>query len=155
MTGPVERADDDVLLGQLGEALRMYDEPPADVVTAAKDLFTWRTIDAELAALTFDSLLDDERAAVRSTSAPPRVLTFEAHGLTVELEVETGPAGRRLLGQLVPPVVGELDLDTAAGTQRVSVEGMGRFVADLPDEPQRIVLRLTAGPSVVTMVAVL
>ena len=45
---------------------------PADVVAAAKATFTWRTIDAELAALTFDSVADaDALAGVRGGGRAP------------------------------------------------------------------------------------
>ena len=56
MSEPVDH--DEQLLAELGEAVRVYDGPPDDVIAAAKDLFIWRTVDAELASLTFDSLLD-------------------------------------------------------------------------------------------------
>lgn len=151
---PTPERDDDALLSELGEALRLYDQPPADVTAAAKELFTWRTVDAELAALTFDSFLDDEPAAVRSTAAAPRLLTFEADGIAVELEVEADPAaGRRLVGQVVPPRTGDLELVVGGRTARAPVDDIGRFVVDLPDEPQRIRLRLTVGARAISVVA--
>jgi len=136
--------DDDALLAELGEVLRMYDDQPAGVIEAAKELFTWRTVDAELAALTFDSLLDDEPAAVRSTGTAPRALTFEADGIAVELEVESGDT-RRLVGQVVPPRPGHVELVVGGRTDRVPVDDIGRFVIGLPDEPARIRLRVTVG----------
>lgn len=152
---PTPEHDDDALLAELGEVLRMYDPPPAEVTAAAKELFTWRTVDAELAALTFDSLLDDEPAAVRSTAVEPRLLTFEADGIAVELEVETDPdAGRRLVGQVVPPRSGDLDLVVGGRTVRAPVDDIGRFVVELPEEPERIRLRLTVGERSISVVAV-
>lgn len=145
-------ANDDALLAEIGEALRRHDRPPAEVVAAAKELFTWRTVDAELASLTFDSLLDDEPAVVRTTTAAPlRVLTFEADGLTVEVEVEE----RRLAGQLVPAVAAEIELVTPHRTVRAGADHLGRFVLALPVEPARSTLRVTVGERVVTAVAVL
>ena len=152
---PTPEHDDDALLAELGEVLRMYDQPPPDVTAAAKELFTWRTVDAELAALTFDSLLDDEPAAVRSTAVAPRLLTFEADGIAVELEVETEPgAGRRLVGQVVPPRAGHLELVVDGRTDRAPVDDIGRFVVGLPDEPQRLRLRLAVGERSISVVAV-
>ncbi len=149
-----ERADD-ALLAELGEVLRRDHQPPADVIDAAKELFTWRTVDAELAALTFDSLLDDEPAAVRSTAAAPRLLTFEADGITLELEVEADAGGsRRLVGQVVPPRAGDLELVVDGRTDRVPVDDVGRFVIALPDEPGRILLRLTVAGHGISVVAV-
>ena len=146
---------DDALLAELGEVLCMDDQPPADVIDAAKGLFTWRTVDAELAALTFDSLLDDEPAAVRSTAVAPRLLTFEAGGTTIEVEIEVDAGGgRRLVGQVVPPRSGDLELVAGGRTSRVPVDDIGRFVIALPDEPGRIRLRLTVGGRDISVVAV-
>ncbi len=156
MSGPEKGGTvdgDDALLADLGEALRRYDEPPADVVAAAKALLTWRTVDTELASLTFDSLLDDEPVAVRATTAAPiRMLTFETDGLAVEVEVEQ----RRLAGQLVPAQAATIELVTPRRTVRATADGLGRFVLALPAEPSRATLRVTVGPErVVSAVAVL
>jgi hypothetical protein len=43
--------DDAVLEGRLGRALAAVDPAPPAVELAAYELFTWRTIDAELEAL--------------------------------------------------------------------------------------------------------
>jgi hypothetical protein len=153
MSEPVD--DDERLLAELGEAVRVYEGAPDDVIAAAKDLFTWRTVDAELASLTFDSLLDDEPAAVRSTAVEPRVLTFEADGLAVEVEVDTDPE-RRLVGQLVPAQPAELELITPQRRVRATADRLGRFVVPLPAEPSRVTLRVVAGGGrVVTATAVI
>lgn len=156
MSEPVD--PDDALLAQLGDVLRRYDDPPRDVLVAAKELFTWRTVDAELASLTFDSLLDDEPAGVRTTAVAPRVLTFEADGLAVEVEVETDAGSqRRLAGQLVPAQTAELELVTPQRTFRTTADHLGRFVVPLPAVPLRVILRVTVGPGhdrVVTAVAI-
>jgi hypothetical protein len=145
MTGP----SDDALLADLARLLRPRTEPPAEVVDAAKELFTWRTIDAELAALTYDSLLEGEAAGARA-SAQPRILTFEADGLTVEVEVDSGPGGRRLLGQLVPAQAAELELRSAGEPVHGSADELGRFVIALPPTRQRVSLRCrTAGGATV------
>ena len=48
-------ADEDELLGELRLALGPV---PASFIDAGKMAFTWRSIDAELAALTYDSSRD-------------------------------------------------------------------------------------------------
>lgn len=131
--------DDDTLLAALGGVLRS--EPPPEVLEAAKGLFTWRTVDAELADLTYDSLLDQEPATVRA-AAQPRILTFEVEGLTIDVEVDAGPDGRRLVGQLVPAQSVDLELvgrDVAVPT---ASDALGRFVVALPVERQRLGLRI-------------
>ena len=46
---------DEQLLSDVGAAIAAADEVPASVIEAAKASFTWRTVDAELAELVFDS----------------------------------------------------------------------------------------------------
>jgi hypothetical protein len=119
--------DDEQLLVALRAALDGVDPVPDTVVAAGRDAFAWRTIDAELAALSYDSLLDDkELAGVRAGGESARMLTFEAHQLTVEVEVEHG----RLIGQLVPPQSGEVEVRHAGGSLTVQADEIGRFVAE-------------------------
>jgi hypothetical protein len=81
--------DDDLLVAELGEALREDDVPPR-MVAAAKDVYAWRTIDAELDLLSEDSADDLEAAGARGTTSV-RTLSFEAPSLTIE--VDLGPEG--------------------------------------------------------------
>lgn len=145
MTGP---SDDDLLLSELGELLVGHAGPPREVVDAAVELFTWRSVDAELAALAFDSLLDNGPALARA-AAQPRIITFEAAGLTIEAEVDAGPAGRRLLGQLVPAQPAELELRTQGDPILGQADDHGRFVIALPACRQRVSLRCRLGDDTV------
>ncbi|MBW0113936.1 hypothetical protein [Pseudonocardia abyssalis] len=133
--------DDTALLDELAALLGPQHEPPPEVLHAARATFTWRTVDAEIAALTYDSLLDDAPVGVRA-SAQPRILTFEAGALTIEVELVTAPAGRRMLGQLVPAQEAELEL---LGDGEVlftgSADALGRFSVQLTREPRRVTLR--------------
>lgn len=152
-----ELSDDDVLLDELATLLGPQHEPPPEVLHAAREVFTWRTVDAEIAALTYDSLLDDAQAMVRA-AGQPRILAFEIAALTIEVEVDASPSGRRLLGHLVPAQAAELQLRSdheVVGTG--SVDDYGRFVMDLPDSPCRLSLRclLAGGVSVESASAVI
>ncbi len=80
-----EELKDQQLLARLAAALDTYDPLPEAVITAAKETFTWRTIDAELASLVFDSAAE-ELAGVRSTDAT-RQMTFRTTGVEIELVV--------------------------------------------------------------------
>ena len=60
------------------------------MLAAARAAIGWRTIDAELAELIADSAVDEPALLVRGT-AQPRTLTFEAPGLTIEIEAEHAP----------------------------------------------------------------
>jgi hypothetical protein len=127
------------LLEALRAAARVHDPIPAGVQHMARDSFVWRTIDAELADLAYDSALDDDRlAGVRGTDAGPRALTFEGPRLTVELEVVEVGDQRRLLGQLVPPRGADIEIrsadvevQSARGAFVVVADEIGRFTAEV------------------------
>ena len=72
------------LLAQVREMFDEADPVPEFLLDAARATFSWRTIDAELAELTNDSLL--EGAAVRAARVP-RLLTFTADVATLVVEV--------------------------------------------------------------------
>ncbi|WP_300012452.1 hypothetical protein [Pseudonocardia sp.] len=132
---------DRALLDELAALLRGRNEPPPEVLDAAREVFTWRTVDAEIAALTYDSLLDDVAVAVRA-AAQPRILTFESDGLTVEVELDATPSGRRLLGQLIPAQAAELELRSAETVVGSSVaDDLGRFAVPVPSGTARVWLR--------------
>lgn len=146
--------DDADLLAELGNVLRAQSEPPADVLNAAREIYTWRTIDAELAALTFDSLIDVEPSRSRS-GVQARSLTFEARLVTIELEVDSGPDGRRLLGQLVPPQTATIELRREDEVVAATADEVGRFMLPLRAALQRISVRclLVDGTEVVAAAA--
>lgn len=116
---------------QLREAGALLDPVPSRVVQAATDSFNWRTIDADLAGLIFDSLLDqDDRALVRGPEHG-RFLSFEASGLTIDLRVSrTGPS-RRIVGQLAPPQQAAVELRHPGGVATLDTDDLGRFSSGL------------------------
>jgi hypothetical protein len=131
------------LLAQLREMLDETDPVPAFLVDAARETYTWRTIDAELAELTTDSLI--EGAAVRSSRAP-RLLTFTAEAATLVVEVAEhvrgASLGRRLLGQILSPRPAEVDIRHADGTLSVTADEFGRFRAEaVPPGPISLACR--------------
>ncbi|WP_258723509.1 hypothetical protein [Cellulomonas sp. NS3] len=136
--------DDDELLADLRSALGggapVGEGAPVSAreLEAARAAYTWRTVDAELATLSYDSLLDD-RVLVRGAAAAPRSLVFDAADLTVELEVTAG----RLVGQLVPPGPGEVVLDTQSAQEGpVATDDAGCFTLSAPPGA-RVRLRCT------------
>lgn len=123
MTSP-RWVDDDDLLADLRDALRPV---PSTFVDAGKMSFTWRSIDAELAALTYDSFRDlADAAQSRAEPAALRCLTFDASQLTVELEI----VHDALHGQLVPPAPGVAEIRHAGGAvDRVRIDEVGYFTS--------------------------
>ncbi len=93
-----ELMQDDEIMALLAEALERADPVPAHVMDNARAAFTWRTIDAELAELVFDSAL--HASGVRSEEAN-RQVTFRSSNVEIEIMI-LEDRGRRLVGQLVP-----------------------------------------------------
>ena len=81
-------------------------------------------------------------------AATPTFLTFEAPTLAVELEVLDTGTGRRLLGQLVPPVAGQVEVRHGGGVTAAAADEMGRFsVTAVTAGP--VSLRCVAGDTVI------
>ncbi len=140
---------DDELLAALSEAMKARQAIPSWFVQTGQNAYAWHNIDAELAQLTYDSRTDRERsAAVRSERASIRALTFSSAHLTVELEV----AGSSLLGQIIPPRAGTLEIHTKAGViTTTEVDEIGCFAVDpTPDSPFRLRCRTADGADVLT-----
>jgi len=139
--------EDEDLLRELRAAARRFDPPPESVLDAARASFTWRTIDAELAALEFDSAVDQAATAVRSGEGP-RLLTFAAPGLSIEVEVSPVGSRRQLVGQLVPAQPARIDVRHAGGVTTVRADQLGRFdAAAISAGPVSLRCRLGDAPS--------
>jgi hypothetical protein len=140
-------AGDEHLLHVLRAAARAIDPVPPEAVAAAISSFTWRTIDAELALLSFDSATqEDALAGVRGDG--PRLLSFEADGVVVDLEVTVTGAGPdaacALTGQ-ASPAPQSLELRRFEGNVPVELDHLGRFtVRSVPLGPLSIRCVLTA-----------
>jgi hypothetical protein len=151
----VSAADDDRLLEELRRLFEDTDPVPDQVTRLAKASYGWRTLDAELAALTHDSLVDQAPVAMRG-GAPPRLVTFDAADLRVEVELEAGGpgarGGRRLLGQLVPPQPARIEVrDGRGGRRTVEADEAGRFAIDqLPAGPLSLRCHRPGRPPVAT-----
>lgn len=128
---------DDALLADLKEALT-YGAPSGDAdLELGRAAFAWRTVDEELARLSYDSLLDDH-ATTRSGAVATRSLLFAADDVSVEIDV----LPRRVVGQLVPPVPGDIIVQSPAGElTRVRADDAGCFSATV-DVPSDVLVRL-------------
>jgi hypothetical protein len=118
--------DEEHLFDVLHTALSTTPAPSPEVVRAAKAVYMWRTIDADIASLAYDSLRDHELAAtgMRAESASLRTLTFSTHDTLIEL----GVSGSSLLGQIAPQSAGVVEVRHGdAVTARVPVNELGCF----------------------------
>jgi hypothetical protein len=141
--------DDDRLLAALGEALRADTRVPRSFLDTAKATFAWHNIDAELAALTYDSARQDrEPALTRAEPAALRAFTFVSRHLTIELHLSDGA----LRGQVIPPQAGEVELRTDRGTvTAVPIDEVGYFaLSAVPPGPCRLHIRTADGAAVLT-----
>ena len=132
--------DDDLFLEELRALAAEGDPVPERVLAAARGSFTWRTIDAELAELAYDSALDTERLTAVRSADTARLLTFEAPELTIELEVTSVEGRRRILGQLVPARPGTIEIRHPGGLLELQADARGRFTAE-DVEPGQVSLR--------------
>jgi hypothetical protein len=140
--------DDDELLAALREARRARRAVPEWFVETGKNAYAWHNIDAELAQLTYDSSHDrNRRAVMRSEAASIRALTFTSPRLSIELEVNESS----LVGQIIPPRAGMLEVHTTAGVISSPVDEIGCFVVDpIPSSPFRLRCRTDDGADVLT-----
>jgi hypothetical protein len=121
--------DDDLLLDELRRVVAAIDAIPEPVQIAARAAIEWRTIDAELAALVSDSTVEEPQLALRG-AAEPRMLTFVAQDLTIEIEAEpAGPGTVCLAGQLVPPQPAQIAVRHGDELTATHADERGRFVA--------------------------
>jgi len=126
----MDTSNDDNLLDELRRVFSAIDPIPEPVRVAARAAIEWRTIDAELAALVSDSIVDEPVLAMRGLAAP-RMLTFEAAGLTLELEAEPVAGDLlRLVGQLVPPQAAQIAVRHGESVIATQADERGCFVAD-------------------------
>ncbi|WP_457205941.1 hypothetical protein [Nocardioides sp. P5_C9_2] len=123
-------ADDQQLLDDLTEALSSHRDVDPRHREAARSAFTWRTVDTELMALTYDSL--DAATAVRGVvDALPRALSFASGFGTLEVEMD----GDRIRGHVVPAAVVVVVMSNAAGATlgaESDEDGMFELPGSLP-----------------------
>jgi hypothetical protein len=137
VAGPDDAGPEDLVLEEELRALAARFEPVPDrLVQAAVDAYAWRTVDADLAELVFDSLADSQEAALVRGGEGERLLSFQASSLTIEIEVTAAGAARRLIGQLVPPQRADVEIRRQDEVVTIATDELGRFIADsLPAGP--------------------
>ena len=141
--------DDEEVLAALQQALRAQRAVPPAFIEAGKSAFAWHNIDAELAQLTYDSILDPApELAMRAEAASIRALTFTSAHLTIELEV----AQDSLLGQIIPAQPATIRVQPRTGAETaLATDEIGCFsVQPIPSGPFRMHCRTAAGVDALT-----
>lgn len=132
------------LMLELRQAAAILDPLPAGLLQTAVEAYALHDLDARIAELSFDSLVD--AIPVRGATDVPRMLTFRAGELTVDVEVTS----EGLLGQVLPPQ--SASIEVLGGPQitgaALASDDMGRFRGDVPPSGP-FALRLRTGGDVV------
>lgn len=123
---------EDRLANKLRRLLQEEAPLPLNLSEAAKAVFTWRTVDAEIASLVLDSLSPHAQDAllVRSAEFQARLLVLEASDLTIEIQVLPQGERHRLLGQLTPPQPGEITVEHGDEVSTGRADELGRFLIE-------------------------
>jgi len=143
----------DRLLGELRLLAADVDPIPGEVTLFANAALDWRRMDAALAELLSDTLLEQETAFARSGVARARAVTFRASDLDVEIEIHDADSGLALLGQLDPPTKAEVEVqrDDSSIVASAEADELGRFRTELPAGGRvRFLVRREAEPPVET-----
>ncbi len=154
MTDPSQQpdADEQQLLDDLARVVQARDPVPPDAVAMAQELFTWRTVDAELAELVADSAEESTAALVRGGATDVRLLAFAAaRGITLDVEVLAEGDARRLVGELSPGGAARITVEHPAGSVTEDTDELGRFlVTGVPAGWLRIRCAPGGGPAFLT-----
>jgi hypothetical protein len=138
-------ANDDDLMRELADAVSETRAVPGTARDAASAAFSWRTVDTELMALSYDSVLHEDALVRRADGSAVRTASFQGDGLTLEVEIDDG----NLLGQLVPGQACRVTLERVDGsTLTTETDDTGFF--SMPDltlgHPVRFTLNVDDSP---------
>jgi hypothetical protein len=134
--------DEAQLLRALGATFADEDPLPEHLARYARALFELGGLDAELAQLTYDSMLDRTPVPIRGDAGVGRVLIFTWPRLTLEL---TCSLEGRVLGQLDPPEACVVRFQRGSGEDHLSSDDDGSFVFQTPDELFRLLVESVSG----------
>ena len=120
----------------LRQGIELLHPEPDNLVTLASSLYLLRTLDGDLAQMTYDSLRD-ETVSVRSVGVLPRVMSLESEEITFEFEINE--RDRSITGQVIPDIEGHIVLVHTAGEQMQQLDAVGSFhFGDIPAGPVRL-----------------
>lgn len=119
--------DSGLLEEELRQAAAVLDPLPPALLQIAVDAYALHDLDARVAELTFDSLVD--AIPVRGATDVPRMLTFTAGEVTLDVEV----TAEGLMGQVLPPQPARVEvLGGPQTTATLTADDLGRFTTATP-----------------------
>jgi hypothetical protein len=146
MTKPIDQEDE--IMSRLRRGLDQSDPVPTDVTEFAKEALSWRTIDAELAQLSYDSTDETTSTTVRST-ASARIVGFETGEWMIDLEHDAATA--ELRGQIQPARRVEVELHVIGAVLVTEADELGRFSFEgVEAGPVALVIRIDGDEAVKT-----
>src|SRR5215472_5029725 len=97
------------------------------------------------------ALLDTDEASLVRGAPERRLVSFTGGGLTIDVEVTSAGPERTVMGQIVPPQRGVVDIRRRQETVSIEADELGRFRSGpLPPGPLSLRLRPAGGAPVVT-----
>lgn len=140
---PDEELALDLLEEELRQATAILDPVPATLRQLAVEAFALHDLDSRIAELSFDSVVD--ALPVRGAAAAPRMLTFHAGEVTVDVEL----TAQGLMGQVLPPRSARIELLSGPRPgASLTTDDMGRFTCEVPPSGP-FALRLRTGEEVI------
>lgn len=135
----------DTLLERIRDAFEHDLDPiPARLTAAAVDAFAWRSADARLAELLFDSA-GSELVGIRGTATERRSFRFGADDLVIRVHLTAAT----LIIMVEPPLSVGCRVATDDGATGVTTDHrtdeLGELVLDAPELPFRIEIDLPSG----------
>jgi len=117
---------DDELFDRLKRATGLAEVPPPGVLRQALEAFSWRGVSTALAAIDYDSAIDDDDSARVRAAGRDRRLSFR--GSQGVLEVSVIDDGQRLVGRVEPASPGQVQLRHPSRTDTAVADRFGHFV---------------------------
>ncbi|MFF9486373.1 hypothetical protein [Streptomyces sp. NPDC014676] len=119
--------DSGLLEEELRQAAAVLDPLPPALLQIAVDAYALHDLDVRVAELTFDSLVD--AIPVRGATDVPRMLTFTAGEVTLDVEV----TAEGLMGQVLPPRPARVEvLGGPQPATPLTADDLGRFTTATP-----------------------
>lgn len=131
------------LLGRLADA---YDDlPPVSerLTSAARDAFSWRRADAELAELLDDSA-ESQLVGVRGESTERRAFRYGAGDFVIRVHLTEAT----LIVMIEPPISVVCRVATERETTEHRTDDLGELAVDAPELPMRLEVDLPSGVTV-------
>ena len=143
-------SDDDVLLEALREVVAEVDGVPEAVLVGAKQAFALRSLDVDLAHLTFDSWTEPAGASgLRAAGDRHRHLAFASGSVTIAFEIDVD--SRRVVGQVTPARAVDVEVRSTSWSTSSPTDEHGRFTfEDVPTGPASIRVSAPDGEIVAT-----